>query len=470
MFARDRYPVHKDVALDYDFISSLDNINYRAVCLTDQQASILKSVLVMAYWKTRWDNLTLDDLELHQLIAEIDWRLNPEEDCMGCVTCLTNTIETINFISDQTTIIYTDNDTFISSGGTTVNSMVSNNVKYGVGHDDYTDAQICFMAGMFVRSFAQAVLQADLSQNKSETEQTQDVINLTSIAFAGIALAVPALSIAVGLSVVVMAAAGIAIGIYANGTIDSDIRDALQDDEALEMIACCMFKRLSTPATIASWSYWRTLWTSQCPATGEPALTDNAKILRDFYYATVAQSQDAYIQFYEFMDDNNWLADAAAIPQCPCTKCANLTVYHNEDDVNNYTTWTVLSTSTWSDEELSGVFFGRVTGLKVQYDFGETVCLDELTLFMRHGSQLWRIFLQTDNPDYPIIQFDSAATAGSFLDNEVPLEGSVVCRKLTLWTRERTEDNIYLNPILGAEAGVDLDLVRMSVLRFYTAT
>jgi hypothetical protein len=201
-------------------------------------------------------------------------------------------------------------------------------------------------------------------------------------------------------------------------------------------------------------------------------MSANGVILRELWNSTIGQDENSYLQFFHFMDDNNWLADADAIPQCPCTDCGDLTVYNNEDDVHNYTDFTVLGGGVWSNQLLSGVYFGRTVSNKVEYDFGEMVCLDEITLFMRNGSQKWRIFMQTDNPEYPIIQWDSAQTAGSFLDNPVPLEGSVVCRKLTFWTRVRDsgDEDIYQNPALGPSANTDFDLVRASVLRFYTAT
>ncbi|MCK5603069.1 hypothetical protein KAR91_14390, partial [Candidatus Pacearchaeota archaeon] len=66
----------KAITIDWTALGGYDNLEIIPVCLTQRQVAVLKSLLIPAYWSTRWDNLTASADELDEFVTNIDNQLS----------------------------------------------------------------------------------------------------------------------------------------------------------------------------------------------------------------------------------------------------------------------------------------------------------------------------------------------------------------------------------------------------------
>jgi len=109
-----RRKAYKAVLIDYEQVLEIDNIVDIHVCLTRQQAAILKALLITAYWETRWENLSIDKDELEAMVANIDHRLNGGSCAMTFCEDVANCIGESDDVATALTIWNTSN---YGSGG-----------------------------------------------------------------------------------------------------------------------------------------------------------------------------------------------------------------------------------------------------------------------------------------------------------------------------------------------------------------
>jgi len=312
------FPAWKATQYDYDDISLLDESAFYRICLNSQQIAILKASLEPTHWMTRWSNYPGTKIELDQWITEIDHQLNTGELCMGCNDCYVDINNTINLYLENMTIVNTWVDAFEASGGVSVSSQVSNDIKFGQGHDTETAAQLCLAIELFINAFCDAALAAKNAEASGALEKAGQILVASAAAFAaGAFLLPPALAGAAA-----AAALGAAIGAVLNrilpGVIDDLVVSSLEDETARREMMCCMYSLLTAPASIIGWTTWkgnlfRSLSVYNCL---DAELSANGQKLREFLRSTIAPSKELYVSFYNNLSDLGWLAYADSLPIC----------------------------------------------------------------------------------------------------------------------------------------------------------
>lgn len=318
-----RYPHHMMLELDYGFISSLNSTIYHEICLNEQQVTILKSVLEMAYWPTRWIDLAISKRELAYLIADIDYRLNGQDDCMSnnCVKCYVDKQALITEITNNYATYNTWNDEFNTSGGVSISTQVSTDIKRGQGHDAATDSMLCYMAELYVNALCDGLIEQSASEGRDGMDAYADVLEAVAGAFGLAALLVPAAGVtglaAAGIGVIV--ASAVARVLPANV---APIVDALSDPVARNEVICCMAGWLTSVTVILNLASWEGNIIRNTAAGGvcdQTSWSDNGKALRAFLRPIVATTEQ-YISFYRTLDDFLWLGAASdgLLPACVC--------------------------------------------------------------------------------------------------------------------------------------------------------
>lgn len=267
----------KGVTQDWAETITADDTDVFTYCLTQQQSMILKAALQPLYWATRWTNFTGTKDELEAKIAAIDAILDGD-DCMACdcqdiCDCLSqcdqftqgqdiNINLLLQFIAIQQNYwidIFDGSPTSINPDAPTTTWNA----------DAQRDLALCMATQRYVYSFAEA--QA-ATINKS--------LGFTLGLAAGVAFFTGGL-----LAGVAVVAAG-ALAVTAQTALD-----ALNDEQALLDVACCMYNGLQGLA-VDSVSFEQSL-----DACGFLPGTNQA-IVRDLVADTLDEAGNLYA-FYE---------------------------------------------------------------------------------------------------------------------------------------------------------------------------
>lgn len=464
---RAEYPHWKVPLVDWSIIDQMDTAISYEICLNQQQVAIVLANLETAAWKTRYLNLTLTDDELLTFIVELRSKFMGVEDCMGCNDCSTQIINNINTYVDNS---QTSNDwygDFISSGGSSVGSQVSDDLKHGQGHDSETSRLWCVMVEQFLPAFRDALLTQYENLQDEKTVRVEKILAGLAAALGAAAILVPPAA-AAGLAAAALGAAITAVVVEVSSYyLTPDVIEALQDDDALDQMICCMFARIDSATAVLNWANWQTMFSDQATLCDYDDLSGNALILADVFHELIAHDPRMYVSFFRTLNDFDWLDQVDGLPPCQCPLCGDLTVYNEDTNVWFY------HSANWSpayDEELeaSGVQFGAWYSKKTTLDFGESICISDMTLYMRQLSQPYKYFMRFD--DGLIVQWNDNRGTGAFRDNVVPLPYSPVTRYITVWARERPgeTDDPDQSPLLSPDG--DWMYARMSELNYWSET
>lgn len=311
------YPAWKAVQFDYDALALIDNSVEYQVCLTGQELALLKASLEPAYWLTRWKNYpgTSDDLAI--LIAGIDGKLNSIEECMGCSNCYIDIDNTWNTFNTNITQINTWNTAFVSGGGSfIVNILVSTAPRMGQGHDAETHHLYCYLAELWVKAIAESVLGSYSNPASDFFSKVGQYAGVIQSIFGKIAeLPLPTyVTVAPWFA---SGAAGLAKNLadYISSSLSDELITALSDEDALNVIACCIADFLAGAADTRALSTWNNsiLGAGNCSTS-----TENEEELRLFFRALLTADQTMYVMFYKMLDDASWLTAETSLPPCVC--------------------------------------------------------------------------------------------------------------------------------------------------------
>jgi hypothetical protein len=286
----------KAITIDYTALQSYDNTLQIGVCLTQRQIAILKALLIPAYWPTRWTNLIISDDELNEQIAEIDYLLDLGDcvvfDCDAVIACLddapqteiNNTLFAALFLSVNATVIVERNADYDGTPG----SINPDAPTTTWDSDADRDLALCMAAYNYVTSFA--------AVKKAEIEKA-NLLVITSII---------AISAASGGLLMGIAAIGGGLLIY---TLNQAF-NALADDSALVLVACCMYEGLQGKAVNPA------AFATALDACGF-APGSNEAIVRDFVADTIGDLTN-YLAMLESTGASYGLVQLG-IGDCLCT-------------------------------------------------------------------------------------------------------------------------------------------------------
>lgn len=267
----------KSITYDWDILSRYGNTS-RAYCLTDFQAAWLLSTTGYMAWSTRWKNCPCTEQDLIDMKAELDYRL------MECVDIQPYQLQYI-YDSGQAAELdelqaLWDADPNPSS----VNPLTPDDYYSGDDSQDRLDA-LCTACKIYVYSYAQNWVQK-----------------------AQIALGIVAV---VGLAASITVVGGIIASVLVGGLayITSLALTAMQDKDALNDVACCMYNYLTGKA-ITNANFLTCL--DGCGFTEG----SNAAIVRDIVASDLTQFKN-WLTFINQIGDSYEYATYGII-DCPC--------------------------------------------------------------------------------------------------------------------------------------------------------
>lgn len=264
------------ITYDYDILKTFGSES-RVYCLTDFQVAWLLSNTDYYGWATRWENQTATVQELADQKSELEYRL------MSCINIQPSQIEYIY----ETTIAeqLAEFNTLYDAGGIAgLNANTPTDDYDGDGSSQRVLA-LCTACNIYVRTYAQNWIY-----------KAQIVLGI--VAIVGVALS---LTIVGGLIASTMVAGLTFITSLALG--------AMQDEDALDSVACCMYDFLVGSATNQD-NFEDSL--SACGFTGGT----NEAIIRDII-ASDLDLFDNWLSFLNSLGDSYVLA-LAGVTQCPC--------------------------------------------------------------------------------------------------------------------------------------------------------
>lgn len=324
----------KGTQLNYARLALFDTETEVACCLTQQQAAILKAMLVPARWVTRWLNLELTQDALEALIDDIEYRLdggdcelgmidfreNPNDVCEvqyskdGGVTWLTmfrkDTCQqppsmTINNYDTLNQWIDTNTTNVTNYAGDITN--VAPQWEYTAGYDDRA---LCYIIDKFVN------LVCDFAINQIETGNTERRSEndwLDSFADFVAELCIEVIIFTTGIPAVPVAVAGAAswaalqIAEAAWDAFLTESPEYYQDEDAKHNIKCHMY--LALRGETPQYTDWSTSLDDFEPQT--PAETEVSETM-----IVWLNNIDLFIEYMMLMDDINSVAHL--LPSCDC--------------------------------------------------------------------------------------------------------------------------------------------------------
>jgi len=252
-----------------------------------------------------------------EIIFQATWDFFVGGGCMNCNYCYVDVQANIDLFVTNIAIVNTWVDAFVTSGGVSVGSQVSNDIKIGQGHDTETKQQYCLMVDLFIDAFVAGCLQTEISKQQSGINRTGEILAAVAGAFAAAAILLPpALAGAAA-----AAGLGAAIGaLLSRLPLDffetAGLLDALNDAEAVREMKCCMYSLAASTASINSWAGWSVHLFRDTGTYNCTDLSANGEILRQFFKGTITPSKEMYVSFYRQLDDFGWLDHASDLPLC----------------------------------------------------------------------------------------------------------------------------------------------------------
>lgn len=314
----------KAITIDYGALSAYDDSTRIPYCLTERQVAVLKAVLTPAYWRTRWDNLTVDRFELRREIAEIDYAL--EVPCMPTLfrqNDLDNCLLEVSYDDGETWVpvfdfglcikpalggssfqfdIQTRWELIFNSYTTGGLAALAPDIIYeGNGQDGLRDNAVCYAVNRFVDAFCEA----EIARRDAIFGQAQGIVDLGATVAV---IVVGALSLGT--------AALLAVGIYsAFEKIAMSVWSAIQlavfeDDDARRELACCLYSEVQgdTPTKAALLA---------AAAACDASLTGNAQVLAGLC-ETLLGEDETYVAFAQAASEAFALERLEALPDCDC--------------------------------------------------------------------------------------------------------------------------------------------------------
>lgn len=265
------------ITYDYPILATYSDFT-RLYCLTDFQAAWLSSNMPYYNWKTRWVDNNATQLELNEQMAELEYALMTP-------TCIP--VYELQYIYDDIQLreLQALQDRYDAGGIPDVNPSTPTDFYSGDDSLDRLNA-LCTACKIYVYSYAQ---------------------NWLTKASIGLGIAV-----IVGLAASITIVGGIIASVLVGGLayITSIAMNAMQDKEALDDVACCMYSNLDGLA-ITSGNFELALdGCSFSPGS-------NQAIIRDI----IASDLDQFSNWLSFIDQLGSSYDLAQIGviDCPCT-------------------------------------------------------------------------------------------------------------------------------------------------------
>jgi len=307
--------------MNYTALQEYDDEETVQLCLTQREVAILKASLVPAYWSTRWDDLTISDDDLNEMVALIDAKL--DIDCgfpMLAVTDIRQVGCILEMEIDEVWTPFADLSLCVTDTGTDLSVQIQLNINQAFTYIniyilndqrsvninaplliwDANDAGIpdpqrltalCMAAQAYVGSYAAKKVQLLDAQFANAFFLISGLIELGG-----------------GIGVL----AGFALfGALLEGVHNyADSRAALMDNIALELVACCMAEALQGE-TVDETEFALSL--SSC---GFAALT-NEEIVREYVAASFSELE-SYLTFID-ATGRAWVAlTIGGIDDCLC--------------------------------------------------------------------------------------------------------------------------------------------------------
>ena len=266
-------------AITYDFEKLFaQGDTSRAYCLTDFQVAWLLSNTEYFAWHTRWENCPCTESDMLALKAEMEYNL------MNCVDIQPYQVQYL-YDSQQASELDAlqalwDADPTPSA----VNPLTPDDYYSGDGSQDRIDA-LCTACKIYVYSYAQNWVQ-----------KAQITLGIVAV---------------VGLVASITIVGGIIASVLVGGLayITSLALDAMQDTDALDEVACCMYNALNG-ATITNANFLTCL--DGCSFTSGT----NEQIARDIIASDLSQFKN-WLTFINQIGDSFEYAENGII-DCPC--------------------------------------------------------------------------------------------------------------------------------------------------------
>jgi len=253
--------------------------------------------------------------------AAIAWASG--DDCMStnCYDCTLDLISITNIFNTNITTVNTWYTQFIVAGGLSVNaSLITTVPRKGQGHDTELEQLLCYTSFLFINGICDALLAA-----ATDTPAIGFAAKVASAlgAIENVLSDIASTSLPNGVNLVaVIPAVGAAIGrAVANWVVDKLTPlevEFLSDTQARSEVACCLAQYVyDVSSNTRAWSGWQTgaLATANCTSV---TFSDLGESLRIYLRYLIAHDVYLYISFYKLLDDQTWLDEIDAVPECPC--------------------------------------------------------------------------------------------------------------------------------------------------------
>jgi hypothetical protein len=287
------------ITYDYEGLASYSD-TARLYCLTDFQVAWLQSNVLYYNWLTRWTNQNATQKELDEQQAELENAL------MTCIQLQPSQIEYL--YKEQMTQTLDEYNTLFDSGGIPeLNSNTPTDFFSGDDSSDRLDA-LCSACNVYVRTYAQNWIQ--------------------------VAQATLAVVAVIGIFASITVVGGIIASVLVGGLafITSVALDAMQDNDALDNVVCCMRDELNGRA-ITSANFETAL--DSCGFT----VGSNEAIIRDII-ASDLDKQDNYLSFINALGDQ-YVLSQIGVYSCPCAPQWSKT-WLNGDGTPTVDDWTIV--------------------------------------------------------------------------------------------------------------------------------
>lgn len=203
----------KAILIDYDLLENMDDDNECTVCLSTREMAILKALLMTAYWPTRWLNLGDTPDELNARMSRLDLRLDT---CINVGGDTWMSIYNLNLLFQYINAIKWDGDTTSINPDAPVDAW---------NYDEGTDGNdaLCMGVQDLVKTMAGMELSELYWRNEGIRKPFFDLLQFTGDI--------------------------LGLGFTYKGTLiagDSwdEVKEAMEDPEAIRKIACCLFNNL----------------------------------------------------------------------------------------------------------------------------------------------------------------------------------------------------------------------------------
>lgn len=264
------------ITYDWDILSTYGNTS-RLYCLTDFQVAWLLSNTAYMRWSTRWENCPCTQADMDAMKAEMEYNL------MSCIDIQPYQLDYL-YTQAQNQQFDAFNVGYDADGIEGVNENAPTDYYSGDDSQDRLDA-LCTACKIYVYSYAQEWL-----------TKSQAILGIIAI-------------VAVATGLVVFGGPGAVVVIAGLAGITQAMFDAMQNEDALDNVVCCMYNSLNG-AVINQ-------------ANFEDALSGCGFVVDSDEQLIVDAMIDDMQQFNNWLSFINMLGDAyeyaeLGVSDCPC--------------------------------------------------------------------------------------------------------------------------------------------------------